>query len=178
MLKNETKWWSGPAWMGEEILQIPSQPEHLTPCENERKKVPVVAFAATALETFMDLSRYSTLNRFVRVWCTVLREVNVLKGGKINDTNITPSEKATVLKMAILQEQRIAYPEELSLVEKGKAVSARSDLAQLYPFLDQGVLKVGGRLAFGEKALTKRMMLSDIAKVFDPGLHSLNIHRE
>ena len=65
MLKGEQRWWSGPAWLSEAEIAIPCQPEHLEPCEQERKKVPIVTFSAAVSEPAMEVHRHSHLLGFL-----------------------------------------------------------------------------------------------------------------
>ncbi len=52
--------------------------------------------------------------------------------------------------MFVLQEQTNFYGAELKFLAAGKQLLVHNSLLQLCPFVDDGVLNVGARLAFGE----------------------------
>ena len=60
---------------------------------------------------------------------------------------MTASELADSTMILLRQEQRKAFSEEIKTLEIAPQVKKESKILKLYPFLDDGVLCVGGRLA-------------------------------
>ena len=112
---------------------------------------------------FQDLSRTSDFERHVRVTVHVLRflasfkcksvkNAVVLKLRELNkgESYPTPLEASYVRELFIKREQAQFYGPELAILAKSNSLPKKHHLARLYPFLDNGVMKVGGRLHANE----------------------------
>ena len=120
-------------------------------------------------ELFMDLAKTSRLEWHIRVTVYVLRFVSRLKRyrqpakdvpsrnemlvsfnkkfGRATSKTVSPQEATYVRTLFIQREQQMYLGEEVRLLQQGKELHKSSSLHKLYPFMDEGTMKVGGRLA-------------------------------
>ena len=166
LLASNTLWFHGPPWLSSPNFEVPDQ-SHLDDktATEVRKDPPVCMFinpgAADPPEQFQDLSKTSRFERHVRVTVHVLRFLAAFKTGqhlknvcisKIRELNNTmhpfpsPAETTYVRRAFIMREQRIHLGSELATLAKGGSLPRKHHLSRLYPFVDNGVMKVGGRL--------------------------------
>ena len=140
-------WWNGPDWLINGNFPVPFFPDEVL---EEQKKAKIISFHASAAldQDALDLSKYNSLFKALRVLAYVKRFVSKLKK-ELKDLPryVTASELADSTMTLLRQEQRKAYSEEIKILEIAPQVKKESKILKLYPFLDDGVLCVGGRLA-------------------------------
>ncbi|XP_047991558.1 uncharacterized protein LOC125242543 isoform X1 [Leguminivora glycinivorella] len=115
-------------------IELPSSDEH-------------VALSATVNDNVIDpfFERFSSLFRMIRVTVYTLRFINKCKGKSGSSNLISVKEYRDALTLIIKCVQRHYFHNELSCIEKDKAIT--SNLKSLTPFIDSaGLLRVGGRL--------------------------------
>ena len=164
----ETATWSqGPEFLWKTPENWPEHPEvDVVLAEDPEVKTPKVRSSAvrTVTETPDDdpeapvqrlIKHYSTWTRLTRAVAWIRRVVQVLKRRIQNaETTNSQNEKAELelkdLREAELcivrQIQRSNFSQELEDLEAGRQVRFSSRIARLSPFLDNGCLRVGGRL--------------------------------
>ena len=148
-LKNSSLWWHGPSWLFE--LRIPDQPK-LTKVGSERKKNAVVnssQLVKPTLDALVDLETFSSLQKCTRVLCYVAffdhrKQKHPEYGSYDHPTSLTNRRNA--LLRLIRNEQTKFFSDELRALNAGESVAKKSHLLRLYPFVDDGLIKVGGRL--------------------------------
>jgi hypothetical protein len=144
-------WWKGPSWLA--ALQNPEQPKWRS-TSAERRRAPIIALQisgpceVSASNAMIDLATQSNLAKTLRVLCGVFRFVGLLRK-KVHGLK-APELREKALRFLVREEQFKHYEVEIKALQSGKQVSTTSSILSLYPFLDGGVLKVGGRLAAGE----------------------------
>ncbi|GIX87495.1 reverse transcriptase [Caerostris darwini] len=116
--------------------------------------------------------KYSSLSKLKRVTAYCLRFVNNCRNSKDKVTGIlNTSELTNAINVLIKSVQFIVFNSEINALKRNQALSCRSKVLSLNPFLDNsGILRVGGRLrhaniAYGHKhpiLLSKRHILIDI----------------
>ena len=171
-LKSLEIWWNGPTWLCSGVL--PSQPK-LNFTEDETKRperqilhpraakktplarvvrtVPAVSLAGTKVHNYagdiFDLSLFSSLSKLLRVVAYVKRFIQRIcnRGTKESLDTISSEEMTEAMMILLRQEQRKVYSDEIKTLETMPQVKSTSKILKLYPFLFQGVLCVGGRLA-------------------------------
>ena len=170
-------WFSGPDWLKADVVTDVSDPAELDmPSELERSaesealmaaeagdqqaavaegQLAAVAVAADSSSgPVIQVERFSSLTKAIRVVGLVLRFIRMLKAGRALERKgrdlpalsyVELSEaKVCLIKVAQSQE----YPAECQALRKGKALDRASRIASLCPFLDeQGLLRVRSRLA-------------------------------
>ena len=150
-LKFNSLWWSGPEWLVTGNFPQPFCPEEV--CE-ERKKTKITTLHVNASASIdddtdiLDLSRYNSLYKALRILAYLRRFILKLKKDlKVFPTYITASELGDSMMTLLRQEQRKVYSQEIQTLEVAPQVKKDSKILKLYPFLYNGVLCVGGRLA-------------------------------
>ncbi|KAG7307061.1 hypothetical protein JYU34_007195 [Plutella xylostella] len=145
-----TIWWHGPAFLKESESSWPSSEFSEVVDLPELKANP--AFVAEASSSSSDdkiitFTNYSKLVRLQRIFAHVLRFIDSVKDPKSQrkgplQSNELENSLRTLIKMAQLE----SFPNELSLLKKGKPVP-QANVASLNPFIDsEGVMRVGGRI--------------------------------
>ena len=172
-LKNET-WISGPSFLMQEEETWPVNPDNLGELPPGDPEVKVSA-AVVSVEQEEDavlrlINRSSSWKRLTRVMAWILRlrtllwnnrkrrevtacdsqpALNLTKHKDVLDKEICLSlEEIKGAELEIIKIcQRRKFSEELSCLQKGECVNGNSHIYRLSPILEEGVLRVGGRLS-------------------------------
>ena len=169
-------WWFGPKWIQDTDFTTPNQ-DHLVLPEKPIDMKPETShcfFTANPSKDdkniFQDLRKVSSLERTVRVTGHMLRFLSKFKRYSAQQTTktkrnetladyrlkfsadyslgyITPAEATYVRHLFLQREQQFYFKEEIATLLSGKELHRSNKLYELYPFMDNGLLKVGGRLA-------------------------------
>lgn len=145
-LKEHSLWWQGPAWL--HTYQISQQKKQLFETNQDVKRVLQVNVARQNSENdiiYQLLITYNSLTKVVNVLARVLR---ILKNPAKRPTcmHLSVQEIKTATTMVVKYVQQTAFSAEIRDLEQGKQVSPKSCISNLKPYLDQGVLRVSGRL--------------------------------
>ena len=148
-------WWNGPRWLSSSDKPLPVQPQGGTVssevCEEERK----IAHGCTAVvrEPLIDMSRYGTWLKLIRVTAYVLRAVKLFKTKcKSSESQLSAEEvKKAELKCCKWVQEEV-YKEDYQLLKSGQTLPKNSRLLKLDPYYDREdqVIRVGGRLQFAD----------------------------
>ena len=110
-LNSSSLWWEGPEWLikGKEFWANDFELQETQEISEEKRKTAVLATIAvqeTAIHKVMDISRFSTLNRLLRVTAMVMRFMRNLRSkikrdeieaGKITVHEIQNAEKSRII---------------------------------------------------------------------------------
>lgn len=145
-LKDKEIWWKGPKWLQEKTVE---QKTKTVPKTNlEEKKQQVKSFFGKD-EDKPIWERFSTLNKMIRVltYCRRFLHLKEKKKDKqMKNGYLTSEEMKKTLENCIKICQEKEFGEEINdLKDKGQ-IKKRSKLRTLSPYLDKGLLRVGGRL--------------------------------
>ena len=148
-------WWNGPQWLSLPLEYQPSQQrsEDIPPeaCEEERRVTRVCT--AVAVKPFIDMSRYSTWMKLIRVIAYVLKAVKLFKAiCKSQVTELSAEEMQQAELKCCMWVQQDAYKEDYEQLKAGEVLSKSSRLQKLEPYYDKAdqVIRVGGRLQFAD----------------------------
>ena len=116
---------------------------------------PAVSLAASRVDNYtddiFDISFFNSLSKLLSVVAYVKRFIQCICNldNKGSSAIISPDREEMTEAMMILlrQEQKKIYSDEIKTLETRPQVKSTSKILKLYPFLFQGVLCVGGRLA-------------------------------
>lgn len=120
---------------------------------------PAVLSASSAVgeDVVFSPERYGSLGRATRVLAWVLRFV---RRARRTDQSCSPTlldgELESARKALLRLAQADCFAAELAALRSGKEVSASSPIRRLSPFLDDGLLRVRGRLQFSELSYEER----------------------
>lgn len=146
---NNDLWWHGPTFLQSDSSTWPSSSNiTLVECPEERKHT-ILSMNNQLTEIKLDLiSKYSCLNRLVRVTAWCLRYIHNCRYPQDKTKGLlTTSELYASLLIYVKEAQQDVFNEEIKLLSNYKSISNKSKLIKLHPFLDiDGLLRVGGRL--------------------------------
>ncbi|XP_044166852.1 uncharacterized protein LOC122950905 [Acropora millepora] len=148
-------WWNGPQWLSLPLEYQPAQQrsEDIPPeaCEEERRVIRVCT--AVAVKPFIDMSRYGTWMKLIRVIAYVLKAVKLFKAkSKSTVTELSAKEMQQAELKCCMWVQQDAYKEDYEQLKAGEALPKSSRLLKLDPYYDKTdqVIRVGGWLQFAD----------------------------
>ena len=151
-------WQNGPAWLELPEMEWPRQDLTGEPpaCKKEEKRnktTPVLLSNSRAesstghgLKNVIDINRFSTLGKLHRVTAWVLRWNAIRTGPTVEPGELTTEELQNAESIWLKEIQQETYEEELSQLQTADEVGRQCSLYSLNPIVDQGLLKVRGRL--------------------------------
>ena len=149
------QWWNGPQWLSLPLEYQPvKQPNEDIPpeaCEEERRVTRVCT--AVAVKPFIEMSRYSTWIKLIRVTAYVLKAVKLFNATcKSQVTELSAEEMQQAELKFCMWVQQDAYKEDYEQLKAGEALPKSSRLLKLDPYYDgtDHVIRVGGRLQFAD----------------------------
>ncbi|XP_076295214.1 uncharacterized protein LOC143216229 [Lasioglossum baleicum] len=144
-LLSSTLWIEGPSWLKRDEEDWPVQQTY----ETEEEKCKTAVHNTVTIKDWDALSRFSSWQRLIRVFCHVRRFINTVR----KQTSTAPPSFLTVSELrdseiTILRIiQRSSFATEIAAFARNKPLTSGSSLLPLSPFIDQcGVVRVGGRL--------------------------------
>ncbi|KAL0970460.1 hypothetical protein UPYG_G00242280 [Umbra pygmaea] len=159
----DTMWFKGP-----DFLHKPSKPEmcehfELINPEMDVEIKPQVTTLTTHTEAKLLTSEryqcFSTWKSLLRAVSFLIHQVRSHKSGSTTDTSQhmckgwhqcgrprTPEELAVAKRLVLETVQRETYPEEYAALQSNREVSNSSPILTLDPYINDGLLRVGGRL--------------------------------
>ncbi|GBO08570.1 hypothetical protein AVEN_154299-1 [Araneus ventricosus] len=144
-LKSNDLWWSAPRWLKSPRYDWPQQ-KFRVPDEYMQEKRIVVHTAIVKDDPLIDISRFSSLTRLLRVTAYVLRFLGKL-GGKSTQTGpLVAAEISEAEEFWMKQVQREHFDFEIARLNRGQQIPAASRIWSLAPYLQEGHLCVKGRL--------------------------------
>ena len=154
-MSSSTLWWNGPRWLLHPYESQPIQPRSEDTvheaCEEERRITH--GCTAVSVEPLMDMLRYGTWMKLIRVTAYVLRAVKLFKTrSKSKETELSTEEmKQAELKCCMWIQEEV-YKEDYQQLKAGRALPSSSRLLKLDPYYDieDQVIRVGGRLQFAD----------------------------
>lgn len=192
MLLEHPLWWTGPPWLKDSsntwpVSRVFTDVQRSEEISKESKKVVLATtvvddnFFDRLLADHSKLSRILTIVSYIQRFIFNLRKPSIKKCGKIFLWDLESSELLLVKNI-----QNIVFQGELSLLKTNKLLP--KSFRKLSPFLDEeGILRVGGRLAqanlsFGKRfpillpqnhRFTKLLIEHYHAKYLHPGIQTL-----
>ena len=141
-------WWNGPCWLKFDRsewkvnnflnnLPLSTIPEHRPTCNMVVK-----------IDEFDPFSRFSTLAKLKRVIAYCKRFTFNCKNPKSNRISgvLTVSELKDSFLMLIRLSQKQSFKSELNDLKNKGLISRSSNILSLHPFLDNDIIRVGGRI--------------------------------
>ena len=132
-------WFHGPLLLGS---SFPDQPQtHLTK-EEARQEVKSLTVSTSPSNSLVE--NFNSLVKLLRTLC-ICRSAFKKDLKKI----FGREEMALALYAVVKADQMVHFEAELKALSNGESINPKSSIAPLYPFIDNGFKRVGGRLAHG-----------------------------
>ncbi|GFU13971.1 integrase catalytic domain-containing protein, partial [Nephila pilipes] len=146
-------WWHGPKWLNHDSDAWPTKdfPSHLQPSvEVESRKIESLSLYVETTEPIIDISRYSSYTKLLRVTAWILRFVHNCKTHIriIQELNCNEIEKAKGYWIQTVQRQ--CFSAEINALKEGRPLQKKSKISCFNPFLKDDYLRLGGRLQFSD----------------------------
>ncbi|GBM73084.1 hypothetical protein AVEN_17668-1 [Araneus ventricosus] len=148
-LKSDDLWWSGPRWLKSPRYDWPQQ-KFTMPDEYMQEKRIVVHTAIVGDDPLIDISRFSSLTRLLRVTAYVLRFLGKLRGKRTQTGPLVAAEISEAEELWVKQVQCEHFDFEITRLNRGQQIPAGSRIWSLAPYLKEGLLCVKGRLEQSE----------------------------
>lgn len=148
-LKTNDMWWRGPKFLTEREIEIL---EEIPETEMEKREPVTCAILTEEHEdnfVLTLLQRYSSLKKLLAVVAYCRRWLHLKHKKEIRrhlPEFVTHEEREEALTVCLRLAQEIEFEEDMRNLKEGKQLKRSSRLIALNPFLDKGVLRVGGRL--------------------------------
>ncbi|XP_043471735.1 uncharacterized protein LOC122504617 [Leptopilina heterotoma] len=149
---HNSMWSHGPSWLNLNENEWPEKAIPLNETSGLRKPKPIFSFKLTQDEINI-LTKYNSWQKTIRIVAYCLRFVS---NSKIKDvglrrkTNLSLAELNAAKDKIIRLIQKEVFSNEIHALENNQSISKNSSLISLNPFLDQGIIKVGGRLVLAD----------------------------
>ena len=149
-------WPHGPEWLTQhentwpqERIQIQEIPEMKAPSSSQ------LSFNLT-ISQWNLLEKYSSLTTLKRVVAYCLRFIHNAKGKQRLQGALTVTELDLAINRVLQITQARDFSREIDRLTCGETINCKSPLLSLNPFMDQGLLRVGGRLSQSELPFSQR----------------------
>ncbi|XP_043474288.1 uncharacterized protein LOC122506261 [Leptopilina heterotoma] len=146
-LRDSQLWWGGPTWLELPISNWPINDKYEVVNENCILEEKTVSLIAINKKDSGFLSAYSSFSKLRRIVAYCLRFCyNLRNKNNKNLGNLTKLEiwNATVAICKFVQKEKFSV--ELAALNKNQNIPIKSKLLPLSPFLENGVIRVGGRI--------------------------------
>ncbi|XP_003738411.1 uncharacterized protein LOC100906333 [Galendromus occidentalis] len=149
LLTSSKSWWNGPEW-----LQLPEERQPISrpgsagavhSADSVRHELRKLAAPVAVGRPLIDLERFSSAARAIRVLSLVLRSLDLVRNRETRSARELFHAAETQI---IRHTQRLHFPKELAAVRAGEQVPTSSKLSALRIFIDdRNILRVRKRLA-------------------------------
>lgn len=149
------RWWFGPPWLSQDRHLWPSDTSKAhAPLPEARKKADITMIRVT--QPLLTASDFSSYWRLLHVTAFVLRFVKALKDKIRHATTLTASELQVARTYWIKRVQEERFTIELAALRKGEQLPKTSKISRFNPFLDEGLIRLGGRLQCADLPNTEK----------------------
>lgn len=148
-LMNLDSWWHGPKWLVQEPETWPTKDlsANLQPLiEVELKKKEIKTFFVTTAEPIIDISRYSSYIKLLRVTAWILRFIHNCRSKQHTTEELTSIEIDKARNYWIRTVQQQSFSSEVHALTNGNPLPKNSKIACFNPFIKEDLLRLGGRL--------------------------------
>lgn len=144
-------WWKGPPWLLLDVSSWPNTERRQTQEVTEECRISLTSVVERK-EPIIPFNKFSDFTKLVRVIAWILRFVqNATPNKEVNSSiYLTAIEirKAERYLLAAAQEQDLQR--EIAALKAKKKLPRSSNLKHLFPFLDDGLVRAGGRIRNSE----------------------------
>ncbi|XP_049704992.2 uncharacterized protein LOC126056356 isoform X2 [Helicoverpa armigera] len=153
LISQSSMWWSGPAFLQTESALWPSMPNtdvnvvlpELVKSHNNNNSLHITNLNSNNL-FLMLINNSSNYSQLKRLFAYIFRFVNRCRGVHNHSITLTNSELFFSANFIIQTVQKEMFPEEYEILSSGKDLPTKNRLKKLTPFIESGIIRVGGRL--------------------------------
>jgi hypothetical protein len=143
-------WWNGPVWLAQPPACWPHDTSFLDITLPEAKKAANQVLAVSLFRPPFQISKFSSLWKVLHITALVNSFIRTLKRTKRPSASLTASEIHEGRIYWIRAVQSECFPEEVSRLNASELVSRTSRIACFDPFMEDGLIRLGGRLHFSK----------------------------
>ncbi|XP_011858236.1 PREDICTED: uncharacterized protein LOC105555806, partial [Vollenhovia emeryi] len=144
-------WREGPDWLQKNEEEWP---ENIIPgidVPEQKTRVFLLSWTNALEQNIIGIiNNFSSLGKISRIMAYALRYVAYLRNKKLIKGDINSDEMRAALHYVIRIVQSVSFPTEISCLKTNRPIDRKSKLLPLSPFLDDTLLRVGGRLKHSE----------------------------
>jgi hypothetical protein len=148
-LKGLRRWWRGPSWLSRIPHHWPRQRPRTHQQLPDEKTQSLLVESTETPARLIDSSRFSSYWKLLRVTAWVLCFVRHARQRR-SSGELDASELMEARIYRIKEVQRDCFGPELQALQRGRPLPRESLVARFNPFLDDGLLRIGGRLQFAD----------------------------
>ena len=134
-------WFQGPTCLGS---SFPDQTQTLLTKKEARQEVKSLTVLPSPSNSLVDLNNFNSLVKLLRTLCickiAFKKDLKAIFGRE---------EMALALHAVVKAVQMVHFEAEYRALTNGESINPKSSIAPLYPFMDNGIIRVGGRLTHG-----------------------------
>ena len=158
-------------WLeGPEFLKTGSWPEQPIVEKPDLEVRKVALNVVPVQQAVIDMDRFSSLEKLLRTMVLVIRFGCLLEAR--NQLSVA-EERQKAMKKLISQDQRAQFPEEIECLQKNQPIPQNSRLLQFNPFLENGIMKMKGRVSDNLILLSDK---SQLTRLLIRNEHIGNLH--
>lgn len=170
-------WWDGPQFLKNDESFWPNlKPEPVATLPEVKVHTTIIS------EPFINFNRYSSLSKLQRSMAYALRFIFNLKNSKAKRVgNLSVDELRESFHLLCVIAQRESFSNEYDLLLKSKSLPNKSKILSLSPYLDNKIIRVGGRIDASACAYEKRHPIllhsnHQLTKLYFQQEHIKNMH--
>ena len=141
LVAQQTFWFQGQSWLGS---SFPDQPQTLLTKEEARQEVKTLTVLTSPSNSLVNLNIFNSLVKLLRTLC-----ICKIAFKKVLKAIFGREEVALALHADFKADQMVHFEAGYRALTNGESINPKSSIAPFYPFMDNGVIRVGGRLAHG-----------------------------
>jgi hypothetical protein len=154
-LQELQNWWQGPSWLSQDPCPGPIQKTRSPTTLPEERLHSLLIRPTDTRPRLLDASNFSSYWRLLRVTAWVLCFVRQMRGKREPLKELNASELKEACEYWIREVQREHFGPELQALQEGVSPSPGSPVARFDPFLEDGLIRIGGRLQYADLPRTQ-----------------------
>jgi len=160
-LKIMDVWWCGPSWLAQPPWHWPPNTPPVDVSLPEGKGSANRTPSVEVPQKLLDPTKYSSYWKLLRVtaWILRFRQITLRKEGISG--NLTALELEAARSYWIQAVQGESFAAEFKALQENLSLPEGSKIARFNPFLDDGFIRLGGRLQFAELSCGHHPLLLD-----------------
>ena len=155
-LKAIDVWWHGPSWLAQPQQHWPPNTPPVVVSLPEGKESATHTQFVEVPSKLLDPTRYNCYWKLLRVTAWILQFRQIALRGDGRSGNLTALELETARCYWIQAVQGEHFAAELKALRENMPLPDGSKIPRFNPFLDEGLIRLGGRLHFAELSREQR----------------------